>query len=75
MAPVTKSALFRGRDKGHFTLIQGKGEIEMKIIQKLSQYATYQRTVRALNGLDRRQLADIGVERSDIALMARGLSK
>jgi uncharacterized protein YjiS (DUF1127 family) len=47
----------------------------MNIRQKLTQFANYQRTVRALNGLDRRQLADIGVERSDIALFARGLSK
>ena len=47
----------------------------MNIRQKLSQYATYQRTVRALNGLDRRQLADIGVAREDIAVFARGQIK
>jgi uncharacterized protein YjiS (DUF1127 family) len=47
----------------------------MNIRQKLTQYANYQRTVRALNGLDRRQLADIGVAREDIAAFVRGQVK
>lgn len=45
----------------------------MTIRQKLSQFVRYQRTVRELNQLDRRQLADIGVNREDIALLARAL--
>lgn len=44
----------------------------MNIRQKLAQYAQYQRTVRELNALDNRQLADLGITRSDIKLIARG---
>ena len=43
----------------------------MNIIQRISQYNTYQRTVRALNQLSGRQLADIGLVRDDIAALAR----
>ncbi len=41
------------------------------IRQKLSQFATYQRTVRELKQLDKRQLADIGISRDEIAAIAR----
>ena len=43
----------------------------MNIIHRLNQFTTYQRTVRALNKLDKRQLADIGIERDGIAALAR----
>jgi len=44
----------------------------MTIRQKLQQFANYQRTTRALKQLDARQLADIGVQRENIAALARG---
>lgn len=43
----------------------------MTIRQKLSQFAQVQRTVRELNRLDNRQLADIGINRAEIAALAR----
>jgi len=43
----------------------------MNIRQKLTQFAKAQRTVRELNRLDNRQLADIGIAREDIAVLAR----
>ena len=43
----------------------------MNFIERLNQYASYQLTVRALNALDKRQLADIGLNRADIRSMAR----
>jgi len=44
----------------------------MNIRQKFAQYAQYQRTIRELNALDNRQLADLGITRSDIKQIARG---
>ena len=44
----------------------------MTIRQKLQQFANYPRTTRALKQLDARQLADIGVQRENIAALARG---
>ncbi|MEO8883538.1 MAG: DUF1127 domain-containing protein [Devosia sp.] len=43
----------------------------MNIRQKIAQIAKAQRTVRELNRLDNRQLADIGIVREDIAALAR----
>lgn len=43
----------------------------MSIIQKIADFAAYRRTVRELNGLDARQLRDIGLNRHDIRSFAR----
>jgi uncharacterized protein YjiS (DUF1127 family) len=43
----------------------------MDIRQKLNQFASYRRTVRELRGLDARQLNDIGINRGEIAAVAR----
>ncbi len=43
----------------------------MNLAQRINQFTNFQRTVRALNKLDGRQLADIGVVRDDIAALAR----
>jgi len=43
----------------------------MTIRQKLNQFAQYRQTVRALNALDKRQLADIGIAREQIPVLAR----
>jgi uncharacterized protein YjiS (DUF1127 family) len=43
----------------------------MTILRKLNQIATYQRTVRELNKLDNRLLADLGIARDNIATVAR----
>jgi uncharacterized protein YjiS (DUF1127 family) len=48
-----------------------EGENEMNIRQKLNQFASYRRTVRELRGLDARQLNDIGLNKGDIAAVAR----
>jgi len=47
----------------------------MKLFERLNQYAANQRAVRALNRLDGRQLADIGIERENIVAAVRGLNK
>ena len=47
----------------------------MNLRQRLQQFASAQRTARALNQLDARQLADIGIERGEIAAFARGQNK
>ncbi|HVX80961.1 MAG: DUF1127 domain-containing protein [Devosia sp.] len=47
----------------------------MTILRKLNQFATYQRTVKELNRLDNRQLADIGIMRDEILTLARGQTK
>jgi uncharacterized protein YjiS (DUF1127 family) len=41
------------------------------IREKLNQFAQYRKTVRALNALDKRQLADIGIQRDEIPVLAR----
>ncbi|HTJ57291.1 MAG TPA: DUF1127 domain-containing protein [Devosiaceae bacterium] len=43
----------------------------MNIRKKLNQIVQFQRTMRELNSLDNRQLADIGIRREDIAALAR----
>ena len=43
----------------------------MTIRQKIADFVTYTRTLRELQALDNRQLADIGVNRSDIRAVAR----
>jgi uncharacterized protein YjiS (DUF1127 family) len=43
----------------------------MTILQKLADFAAYRRTVRELQGLDSRQLRDIGLNRQDIRAVAR----
>jgi uncharacterized protein YjiS (DUF1127 family) len=48
-----------------------EAENEMNIRQKLNQFASYRRTVRELRGLDARQLNDIGLNKGDIAAVAR----
>jgi uncharacterized protein YjiS (DUF1127 family) len=52
-----------------------KGDTKMTILRKLNQFATYQRTVKELNRLDNRQLADIGIMRDEILTLARGQTK
>jgi uncharacterized protein YjiS (DUF1127 family) len=44
----------------------------MNIVQTISRYAQYQRTVRELRSLDTRQLHDLGITRADIKAIARG---
>ena len=41
------------------------------LVQRINQFTNYQRTVRALNQLSGRQLADIGLVRDDISALAR----
>lgn len=43
----------------------------MTIRQKLSQFAAYQRTVRALSELGDSQLRDLGITRGEIRSVAR----
>lgn len=43
----------------------------MTIRQKFNEFVEYRRTVRALNALDKRQLADIGIRRDEIPALAR----
>jgi uncharacterized protein YjiS (DUF1127 family) len=43
----------------------------MTILQKISQYANYRRTVRELNALDSVQLKDLGITRFDIKSIAK----
>lgn len=47
----------------------------MNILHRLNKYAANQRAVRALNRLDNRQLADIGIQREDIVAAVRGQVK
>ena len=44
------------------------------IIRKINEWTKYRRTVRELNGLSARELADIGVFRHDIPRLARETS-
>ena len=44
----------------------------MNIRKKIAQFAQYQRTMRELNGLDARQLNDLGITKGDIKNIARG---
>ena len=71
MAWMSKGPLLPVAGKAYFKLNQGR-TIHMTIRQKLQQFANYQRTTRALKQLDARQLADIGVQRENIAALARG---
>jgi uncharacterized protein YjiS (DUF1127 family) len=70
MAHLMNGALLRGLDSPHFKCIRER-ETNMNIRQKISQFAKFQRTVRELNQLDNRQLADIGIRRENIAALAR----
>jgi uncharacterized protein YjiS (DUF1127 family) len=47
----------------------------MSILQKIADFTAYRRTVRELNGLDSRQLSDIGITRFDIPSVARGRTR
>ncbi|MDR3475446.1 MAG: DUF1127 domain-containing protein [Devosia sp.] len=47
----------------------------MNILDRISQYTEYQRTVRALKQLDNRQLADIGIARGEIGQLARNRTR
>jgi uncharacterized protein YjiS (DUF1127 family) len=71
MAQFPETALLVEAASPHLTGVQER-EMKMTILRKLNQFATYQRTVRALNRLDNRQLNDIGVAREEIAALARG---
>lgn len=44
------------------------------MIKFLKRWTAYQQTVRELSALDRRQLEDLGITRSDIPRIARGHS-
>lgn len=43
----------------------------MSIRKTLRQWAAYQQTVRELNTLDNRSLADLGIQRGEISRIAR----
>ncbi len=43
----------------------------INIIRKINEWTKYRRTVRELNTLSARELADIGVQRHDIPRLAR----
>ena len=43
----------------------------MNLVRTLKNWRRYNETVRELNNLDRRQLSDIGISRSDIERVAR----
>ncbi len=43
----------------------------MDIRKTLRKWAAYQQTIRELTALDNRQLADLGITRSDIQRIAR----
>jgi uncharacterized protein YjiS (DUF1127 family) len=47
----------------------------MGIRQTLKKWAAYQQTVRELAALDNRQLADLGITRSDIQRIARDYAR
>jgi uncharacterized protein YjiS (DUF1127 family) len=46
-------------------------EGQMNLVRTLKNWRRYNETVRELNNLDRRQLSDIGISRSDIERVAR----
>jgi len=46
----------------------------MNLVRTLKNWRRYNETVRELNNLDRRQLSDIGISRSDIERVARRAS-
>jgi uncharacterized protein YjiS (DUF1127 family) len=43
----------------------------MKLLRKITDYATYRRTVRELSALDNNQLKDLGISRYEIPSIAR----
>jgi uncharacterized protein YjiS (DUF1127 family) len=43
----------------------------MALTNSLRRWASYRKTVRALNSLDERGLNDLGINRGDIAAVAR----
>ncbi len=43
----------------------------MDIIGKFKEWRSYRRTVRELNNLSNRELADLGINRYDIPFVAR----
>lgn len=49
----------------------GAGEKKMALGKSLRQWASYRKTVRALNELDERGLNDLGINRGDIVSVAR----
>ena len=57
---------------GYNTLNQAQEEFQMSIRQKITQFVSYQRTVRELQQLDSIQLRDLGITRDQIKTVARG---
>ncbi|MFT6659185.1 MAG: hypothetical protein ACJAZW_002358 [Maritalea sp.] len=47
------------------------GDLIMALGNTLRRWASYRKTVRALNQLDERGLNDLGINRGDIAAVAR----
>lgn len=72
MAGARNLALLKPARWSYIEAIKTKGENEMKIRQRLANFANYQRTLRELNALDNRQLDDLGITRGDIQNVARG---
>jgi uncharacterized protein YjiS (DUF1127 family) len=74
MARLMKQPLLIQADSPHLSSEHERGT-EMNILDRINQYTTYQRTVRELNRLDNRQLADLGITRGDIRQLARGRAR
>ena len=48
-----------------------KGRRKMDIVGKFKEWRSYRRTVSELSALSNRELADLGISRSDIMFVAR----